>query len=217
MTDERQLAERFRVAIRAVPVPDRPLRGRRRRPNYAGLLLGVPVTVAVLIAAFALSQLLIAYRAERAAGPDETLSPLSATLQRGEAIELVRNDSRVGRVDRIEAKLLTWDEYLKVPSALRSLPGDPHATPAATIVSVDAGAQNVWVVAVSGEVWPNGKMPERFGGSSPPSSPTPYPPYRWAMFIVDAARGQIALVATAGIAESWPPAFDKLPNHPRSP
>ena len=150
------------------------------------------------------------------ATPDTTISALPATIQRDDAIALVRGlDQQVGRIDRIDAKLVTLEEYVRVAGAIRPHPGDPSATPmnGTTGIIGDPGKRYVWAVAVSGEVWPNFRIPVRFGIPFE-TSPTPYPPYRWAIFLVEAVPARLFGVGDAGVADSWPSSFDSLPNHP---
>jgi len=120
----------------------------------------------------------------------------------------------VGRVDRADAKLMTFADYLRVAGPVRTHAGDPQAT-AMTGFGIfgDPAQRYVWAVAVSGEVWPNGREPTYWGGP-PPGSPTPYPPYRWAIFLVESVPGRLMVIGDAGIAEAWPSTFDKLPSHP---
>ena len=117
--------------------------------------------------------------------------------------------------DRIEAKLMTLEEYVKIAGPVRPRPGDPQATAMTGSVGIigDPGKRYVWAVAVAGEVWPNLRDPISFGHPLP-GSPTPYPPYRWGIFLVEAVPGRMFAVGDAGIAEAWPSSFDKLPNHP---
>src|SRR5207247_7002386 len=97
---------------------------------------------------------------------------------------------------------------------VRTHAGDPQATAMTGFGIFGAPAQRyVWAVAVSGEVGPNGREPISFGGP-PPGSPTPYPPYRWAIFLVESVPGRLMVIGDVGIAEAWPSTFDKLPSHP---
>jgi len=150
------------------------------------------------------------------ATPDTTISALPSTIQRDDAIAMVRGlNEQVGRIDRIDAKLVTLEEYVRIAGVIRCCPGDPNATPdnGTTGVFGDPAKRYEWAVAVSGEVWPNHRIPVRFGIPFA-TSPTPYPPYRWGIFLVEAVPGRTFGVGHAGIAETWPAAFDRLPNHP---
>jgi len=148
--------------------------------------------------------------------PDPGTTPLPSTIQRADAIAMVRGlNEQVGRVDRIEAKLMTLEEYVRIAGPVRPRPGDPQATVMAGSVGVigDPAKRYVWAVAVAGEVWPNRRDPISFGHPFT-TSPTPYPPYRWGIFLVEAVPGRMFAVGDAGITEGWPSSFDKLPNHP---
>jgi len=150
-----------------------------------------------------------------ASTPDRGTTPLPSTIQRDGAIALVTSGNvDVGRVDRADAKLMTFADYLRVAGPVRTHAGDPQAT-AMTGFGIfgDPAQRYVWAVAVSGEVWPNGREPTYWGGP-PPGSPTPYPPYRWAIFLVESVPGRLMVIGDAGIAEAWPSTFDKLPSHP---
>lgn len=148
------------------------------------------------------------------ATPDPALPALPATMDRDAAIGTVRGAAEVGRVDRIDAKLMTYAEYVGGAGPVRTHPGDPGA-PASTGFGMtgDPATHLLWVVAVSGEVYPQGRMPVFFGGPSGPNA-TPYPPYRWAIVLIDATSGQRIVFGDAGVGNSWPPTFDSLPFHP---
>ena len=61
--------------------------------------------------------------------PDPGTTPLPSTIQRAEAIAMVRGlNEQVGRIDRIDAKLMTLEEYVKIAGPVRPRPGDPQAT-----------------------------------------------------------------------------------------
>jgi hypothetical protein len=143
--------------------------------------------------------------------------PLPTKIGRDEAIALVRARSdQVGRVDRAEAKLLTWKEYADLAGPPGAIAADPKASPhkIGTLgLGGDPEMRIIWVVAVSGEVWPQMRVPVWFGGP-PPASYTPNPPYRWGLFVIDAARGGLLATVDAGADEPWPPVFAKLPDHP---
>jgi hypothetical protein len=147
------------------------------------------------------------------------LSALPTTIGRDAAIALVRGrPDNLGRVDRSDAKLLTLEEYLAIAGPVRSPQGDPRATPVGGSGFLgDPGKRYLWVVAISGEVWPVGRIPVRFGIPFTPPTPTPYPPYRWGLFMFDAVKAGGFGVTAAGSDESWPAVFDRLPNHPAAP
>jgi hypothetical protein len=87
--------------------------------------------------------------------PDPGTTPLPSTIQRDAAIAMVRGlNKQVGRVDRIEAKLMTLEEYVKFAGPVRPRPGDPQASvmPASVGIIGDPAKRYVWVVAVAGEV-----------------------------------------------------------------
>ena len=140
---------------------------------------------------------------------------MPAGISREQAIAIVRSTRDIGRVDRVEAKLMSFEEYLQLAGRVQAHPGDPRASAVAGFgITGDPAKRYLWVVAVSGEVWPNGRTPVYFGGPPPVPNPTPYPPYRWAMFLIDAVPGQLMTIGDAGIGESWPAVFDRLPDHP---
>ena len=148
--------------------------------------------------------------------PDRGTTPLPSTIQRDDAIAIVRAlNEQVGRIDRIDAKLMTFEEYLHVAGPIKPHPGDPNDTSntGTTGIIGDPSKRYMWAVAVAGEVWPNLRDPISWGHPLP-GSPTPYPPYRWGIFLVEAVPGRMFAVGDAGIAEGWPSSFDKLPNHP---
>jgi hypothetical protein len=148
------------------------------------------------------------------ATPHVSLAPAATSISREQAIALVRSSRDIGRVDRVEAKLMSFEEYVQLAGRVQTHTGDPQAPAVAGFgITGDPAKRYVWVVAVSGEAWPSGRTPVYFGGP-PPVPPTPYPPYRWAMFLVDAVPGQLMTIGDAGIGESWPAVFDRLPDHP---
>jgi hypothetical protein len=223
VSQDLELEQRLRSAIARVSVPDRAFRARMPRSVLSKMLVGGGVIV-LFVAALGVGQLLTGYRSGPAASTaDPSLAPLPSTITSAQAIASVRGlGDPVGRVDRIDAKLMTLEEYLRVAGPIRVLPGDPRSTDAPGIIGFagDPSTRYVWVVAVSGEVWPQPRVPISWGNPpfatlspNPAPSPTPYPPYRWGMFLVDAARGTRLAVGDAGIAEGWPAVFDRLPNH----
>ena len=108
---------------------------------------------------------------------------------------------------------MTFADYVRVAGPVRSHAGDPQAAAVTGFGIIgDPAKRYVWAVAVSGEVWPNSRIPIYYGGP-PPTSPTPNPPYRW-IFLVESVPGRLMVIGDAGIAEAWPSEFDRLPNHP---
>ena len=144
--------------------------------------------------------------------PTNTEPPLPSKLQRNDAIALIHGLDTVGRVDRADAKLMTFDEYVRIAGPVRTHSGDPLATPTIGFGLTFGQERPVWAVAISGQVWPNGRVPVFFG-AAPSASPTPYPPYRWATFLIDAVPGQLMVIADAGVGDVWPSVFANLPNH----
>ncbi len=221
MNDERELERRFRAAIGRVGVPEAPLRaaGSGRADTLRGglALTGAAALVVTLLVVF---QALSGYRAEPVASmPTAGLSPLRAVIQREEALAFVRGlDREIGRVDRAEAKLLTWEEYLRIAGPARIWPGNPQDTGIQGMYGItgDPSERVIWAVAVSGQIWPAGRVPVWWGGPPPVPSPTPYPPYQSAIFVVDAVRGELMTIATASASQTWPAAFDALVDHPAS-
>jgi hypothetical protein len=109
---------------------------------------------------------------------------------------------------------MTFDEYVRGAGPVRTHSGDPQAAAITGFgILSDPKTIYVWAVAVSGEVYPNGRVPVYFGGR-PPASATPYPPYRWAILLVDATRGGLMVIGDAGVDQAWPAQFDALPSHP---
>src|SRR5438094_6341048 len=97
--------------------------------------------------------------------PDPGATPLPSMIQRDEAIALVTSgNADVGRVDRADAKLMTFADYLRVAGPVRTHPGEPPPTAMTGIGLLGDPAQRyVWAVAVSAEVWPNGREPISWG------------------------------------------------------
>src|SRR3954464_6466648 len=138
-----------------------------------------------------------------------TSDPLPETLGRDAAMPLVRaRDDQVGRVDRTEAKLLTWKEYVDIAGPPGAVSADPKASPhtlGAIGITGDPEMRIIWIVALSGEVWPQSRMPIFFGPEPHPSA-TPNPSYRWGLFLVDANAGGLIGAVDAGV-DAWPPLF----------
>lgn len=173
-----------------------------------------------LLCATAIAIVLAACSAPAALGPaaaSPSVAPLPSHIARDLAIKVVsERRSNVGVVERAEAKLLTWAEYVAVagePGAVNADPnGFPHIIGNIGFMG-DADAKVIWVVAVAGEVWPQLREPVFFGRGPYPSA-TPYQPYRWGVFIVDAQQAGVLAITDAGIVGSWPPMFAQLPDHP---
>src|SRR5439155_22827749 len=61
--------------------------------------------------------------------PDPGATPLPSMIQRDEAIALVTSgNADVGRVDRADAKLMTFADYLRVAGPGRKQPGETQTT-----------------------------------------------------------------------------------------
>lgn len=188
-----------------------PERARRLSPV-------VPLVTAALliVAGFGVGQLLGVYRSGALGGTTANLAlpPIPSALERDQAIATVRADATVGRINQVDAKLMTYAEYVSGAGPVRTHEGDPGASPTVGFhITRDPNATYVWVVAISGEVWPAGRSAVVFGGPTNAVA-TPYPPYRWATFLLDAGTGQLIVVGDAGITEGWPPTFAGLPAHP---
>lgn len=218
MIDDPVIEARIQRAVATVVVPDVPLGARRSGKRVRGIqpFLAVASSVIILVAAVVTAHALGEFRAGlAAASASSAAGARQVSVTRNDAISLVKSlHENVGRIDRIEARLVTWDEYLRIMGNQQTLPGDPLATPSSSGVlgfTGDARRIYFWAVAVSGEVWPQFRMPISWG--SPISNPTPYPPYRWGIFLVDAARGGLAAITAAGVGADWPAAFDQLPDH----
>jgi hypothetical protein len=191
-----------------------PSKSATKKAWYA-IAVGVFV---VVLAAIAVSRLASDLGGSVSSKVDQAASALPATIGRDAAIAVVtaRGDN-IGRVDRSDARLLTLEEYLAIAGPLRSAQGDPKSTPVSGTGFIgDPSKRYLWAVAISGEVWPIGRIPVRFGFPFTPPTPTPFPPYRWGLFLVDAVGATLFGAADAGSDESWPAIFDKLPNHPAS-
>ncbi|TMC48933.1 MAG: hypothetical protein E6J20_18450 [Chloroflexi bacterium] len=212
MDEDLRLEAWVREGIDRYPVPDLPLR-RRGEGSGRPRLLALLAAIALLVGGAGLGQALNSYRTGVAsATPDPALAPLPSSLDAATVLVLVRGWD-LGRIDRIDAKLVTFEEYVRIAGPVRSHAGDPQATAVGGFgISGDPAKRSVWVVAVGGELWPYGRVPI-FYGLTPPTSPTPFPPYRWAVFLVDAIPGEILTVGDAGTEDSWPSAFDRLPDH----
>ena len=119
--------------------------------------------------------------------------PIRAVLTREQAIALVRSlGSEVPHVDRIEAKLVPWDEFAPVGMGVDRTGGPAHGGG----VPIPA----VWAVAVAGELRPN------MGALVPQLT------YPWALYGVDPIRGNVATLKV-DVSGTWPPGFDTLADH----
>ncbi len=117
-----------------------------------------------------------------------------ASVARDEAIALIRRNSWIARADRIEAKLVSWNEFASVGMGV-DMTGDK-----------DQGAfppQSVWAVAVAGDVYP-----EYWG--QPLGTPRQH--FAWALWGVNGLRLQISSLRV-GNSAAWPPGFDALVDH----
>jgi hypothetical protein len=216
--DDLELEARIRGALDRHQVPDRPLRRRRQPVALQRILLGFAM-VALVLAGVGIGRIVVTFRSDvssnaAASTPNPQLPAFPSKLRRADAIALVHELPIVGRVDRIDAKLMNFDEYVRIAGPVRIRPGDPQGAPVTGFgITGDPTQRYVWAVAVSGEIWPNGRQPVLLGGV-PSSSSTPYPPYRWGLFLVDAGSGQFMIVGDAGVDAEWPPQFGALPSHP---
>jgi hypothetical protein len=121
------------------------------------------------------------------------ISPVRASVTRAQVIALVSSfQSEVIRIDRIEAKLVPWDEFAPVGMGVDRTGGPAHGG--------GVPIPGVWAVAVAGELRPN------MGDLRPQLT------YPWALYGIDPIRRSVAtLKVDAG--GSWPPGFDGLSDH----
>jgi hypothetical protein len=126
------------------------------------------------------------------AGLSPSLAPVLAAVTHDQAIDLVRNLGEIVRVDRIEAKLVPWDEFAPVGMGVDRTGGPSHGG--------GVPIPSVWAVAVSGAARPN------MGDLHPQVT------YPWALYGVDAVRGRIATLKV-DVTGTWPPGFDALSDH----
>jgi hypothetical protein len=148
---------------------------------------------ALKVASLALAMLSGCVSPQALSTPDPRLPALKSTIERDQAISLIRNSRDIGRIDRIDAKLMTYSEYTAGVGPVRTHEGNPATTPTTGFsMSGDPSQRVLWVVAVSGEVWPAGRDPVFFGLQTP--SATPYPPYRWGTFLIDASSDRSSSV-----------------------
>lgn len=101
--------------------------------------------------------------------------------------------STVLRLDRLEAKLVTWKEYERARGGFRSGMNDPE--------------QLIWLVLITGDIaHPRGGPPSFARESAPPTSPPTYP---WILRIVDAVSGNSFGTSCCG-SDARPTWFDGL-------
>jgi hypothetical protein len=111
-------------------------------------------------------------------------------LSRQDAIHHAATEKGVAGVTRREAKLMTWDEFVKATQIQNSA---QYAPP---------GKQRVWLVAVAGDVQLRGAHEH------------------WVIFVYNAVTGAVIgdipgpFDQTTGQAtgETWPPNWDSLPD-----
>ena len=110
-------------------------------------------------------------------------------LDRSAVLAVARaNQNELRRVDRIDAKLTTWSQYMLASGLAQEV----------QIASdVIEPSSEVWVVAVAGQV-----APARAQGET----------YPWGVLVYDRNRGTL-LHRSAYEQGSWPPYFDGLPNN----
>lgn len=164
------------------------------------LIRGVLV-VALALATIAAGSALAARRSDVAtpgAAPSASpstapISPVRASVTREQAIALVRSfQAEVIRVDRIEAKLVPWEEFAPVGMGVDRSGGPAHGRG----VPIPA----VWAVAVAGDLRPN------MGDLHPQLT------YAWALYGIDPIQGYEATLKV-DVTGSWPPGFDALADH----
>src|SRR5436190_12853751 len=128
----------------------------------------------------------------RSTAPSPSFAPVVASITRAQAIELVRSLSEVARIDRIEAKLVPWDEFAPVGMGVDRTGGPSHGGG----VPIPA----IWAVALAGEARPN------MGDLRPQLT------YPWALYGIDPIRGNIATLKV-DVTGGWPPGLDGLTDH----
>jgi hypothetical protein len=112
-------------------------------------------------------------------------------LSRQDAIKHSTGEKNVSAVTRREAKLMTWDEFVKVTQVQNA---SQYAPP---------GKQRVWLVAVAGDVQLRGAHEH------------------WAIFVYNAVTGATIgdipgpFDQTTGqpVGETWPPGWEAFPDH----
>jgi hypothetical protein len=144
-----------------------------------GLVIGL--ATAALALAFLLSSA-VTSSSRVAAVQGEHGQARVSSITRNAVLESIRaRTAEVKRVDRIEAKLTTWGDLLRVHSPSLLVRGrDP--------------ARTLWVVAVGGAVQPVGARGRVFD---------------WAIYGFDATTGDVVF-SNANSNGPWPAYFDKL-------
>lgn len=112
-------------------------------------------------------------------------------LSRQDAINHSSAEKGVGTVTRREAKLMTWDEFVKVAQV-------PNAAQYAP-----PGKQRVWLVAVAGDVKLRGAREH------------------WVIFVYNAVTGATIgdipgpydQMTGDPVGETWPPGWESFPDH----
>jgi hypothetical protein len=112
-------------------------------------------------------------------------------LSRQDAISHSSSEKSVSSVTRREAKLMTWQEFVKVTQVQNA---DQYAPP---------GKQRVWLVAVAGDVQLRGAHEH------------------WVIFVYNAVTGATIgdlpgpYDQTTGqaVGEPWPPGWEGFPDH----
>lgn len=128
-----------------------------------------------------------------AATPAPTAAPLAARFSRDYAIALITSITYENiRIDRIEAKLMTWAEYARTDTGIDRKAPAPKSP----------RAETVWVIAVAGDIFP------AFWGPLG----TPREHFPWAVWSVDAMGGDVTSLAV-GRTGTWSPTFDSLPSY----
>jgi hypothetical protein len=116
-----------------------------------------------------------------------------ALIGRDDVLKKASHEKGVSNLQRREAKLMTWDEFLKVSGVSASAQARPP------------GKQRVWVVAESGDLHVSSK-----GGRE-----------RWAIFVYNAVTGALIgfvpgptdAEASAGLASpEWPDYWARFPD-----
>jgi hypothetical protein len=112
-------------------------------------------------------------------------------LSRQDAIHQASGEKSVSAATRREAKLMTWDEFVKITHVPNA---DQYAPP---------GKQRVWLVAVAGDV--------SLGGAHE----------NWVIFIYNAVTGATIgdipgptdQVTGEATGDGWPPGWESFPDH----
>ncbi len=139
---------------------------------------------ATAISAIAASGVAEGTRANEASGVSRESGPAvaAAAIDRQTLLQKVQAWSLINkRVDRIDAKLVLWSEYLAGANQAVDVGTDPN--------------QLVWIVAVSGLVQPDTAHGQQF---------------TWAVYAFDAATGRTRSTNAGRDATRWPPYFDGL-------